>query len=116
MKEHDSRIAIRLPAKDRQKAEQLIRNGNFKKPDIQKWALHIDRMIRIDNRPPCGIMNVICWCQNDDFWQNNILSTLKLRKQYDQLQMKMTSIRNMPKMQQQQIKNSMESQRWLDGN
>ena len=61
------------------------RNGNFKKPDIQKWAYEVDKMIRLDKRSPCGIMNVICWSQADEFWQNNILSTAKLRKQYDSL-------------------------------
>ncbi|MGR5914590.1 hypothetical protein ACT7DA_20990 [Bacillus pacificus] len=32
---------------------------------------------------------VIDWCQNDDFWHTNILSADKLRKQFDQLFMKM---------------------------
>ena len=35
------------------------------------------------------IEKVIKWCQGDPFWQNNILSTAKLRKQYDQLALKM---------------------------
>ncbi len=26
------------------------RNANFKQPNIQKWAIHIDRMIRLDKR------------------------------------------------------------------
>lgn len=30
MKEHDSRIAIRLPSDERTKVEQLIREGQFK--------------------------------------------------------------------------------------
>ena len=67
----------------------LDRNPNFKKPDLQKWAVHIDRMIRLDKREPPEIAKVIEWCQQDDFWQDNILSTQKLRKQYDQLVMKM---------------------------
>jgi hypothetical protein len=64
-------------------------NPNFKKPDLHTWALHIDYMIRIDKRNPDEIMDVTTWAQNDDFWQTNILSTKKLRKQYDQLLMKM---------------------------
>ena len=67
----------------------LERNSKFKKPDLQNWAIHLDRMIRIDKRDPAEIFQVIQWCQADDFWQNNILSTEKLRKQYDQLAMKM---------------------------
>jgi len=70
---------------------QLIteRRNSFKKPDLKKWAEHIDKMIRIDKRDPREIEDVITWCQQDDFWQNNILSTDKLRKQYDQLALKL---------------------------
>ncbi len=69
----------------------LKRNPAYKRPDIQKWAIHIDRMIRIDKREPGGIQEVISWSQSDDFWQNNILSTKKLRRQFDQLFLKMNS-------------------------
>lgn len=61
------------------------RNPNHKKPNFQVWAKHIDRMMRIDNRPPELIEEVIRFCQRDLFWKNNILSTDKLRKQYDRL-------------------------------
>ena len=64
------------------------RRPNLKKPDIIKWAEHIDLMIRVDKRDPEEIKTVIEWCQADEFWQNNILSTAKLRKQYDQLALK----------------------------
>ncbi|MEI7636341.1 MAG: hypothetical protein WCJ37_03495 [Syntrophus sp. (in: bacteria)] len=70
----------------------LSRNPNFKKPNIQSWAKDIDLMSRIDNRPTEEIRRVIQWCQNDPFWQGNILSTSKLRKQFDQLQVKMQGI------------------------
>ena len=50
----------------------LDRNPNQKKPDIQKWAGPIDKMIRIDKREPKDIAKVIEWCQEDEFWQNNI--------------------------------------------
>lgn len=65
------------------------RKPDFKVPNLQKWALHIDRMIRIDKRDPDRIRAVIEWSQWDDFWQNNILSTEKLRAQFDKLEMKM---------------------------
>jgi len=65
------------------------RNPNFKKPDLQKWAKDIDLMIRADHRDPETIRAVIEWCQNDSFWQNNILSTKKLRDKFDQLYLKM---------------------------
>ena len=69
----------------------LKRNSNNKKPNFQKWAKQIDFMIRIDNRPVIEIECLVKWCQNDSFWQNNILSTAKLRGKYDQLLLKMKS-------------------------
>lgn len=70
--------------------EKIIsRNPNHKKPNIQTWAKDVDRMIRIDERAPDDIRAVIEWCQADPFWQNNILSTVKLRRQFDQLRLKM---------------------------
>lgn len=67
----------------------LSRNPNHKKPNIQSWAKDINLMIRIDKRTPEDIRRVIEWCQNHTFWQSNILSTEKLRKQFDQLFLKM---------------------------
>jgi hypothetical protein len=49
----------------------------------QKWADSIRLMIERDKRTPQQIHNMIDWCQADDFWKQNILSTAKLRKQYD---------------------------------
>ncbi|WP_394267854.1 hypothetical protein [Limosilactobacillus vaginalis] len=49
----------------------------------QKWADSIRLMIERDKRTPQQIQNMIDWCQADDFWKQNILSTAKLRKQYD---------------------------------
>ena len=49
----------------------------------QKWADNIRLMIQRDNRSPQKIKNMIDWCQADDFWKQNILSTAKLRRQYD---------------------------------
>jgi len=69
----------------------LFRNPNHKKPNIQTWAKDIDLMIRLDKRTPEDIRRVIEWCQADTFWQSNILSTAKLRKQFDHLQAKMRS-------------------------
>ena len=72
------------------------RNPDHKKPNLQKWAEHIDLMIRRDKRDPEKIAYIIRWCQSDNVpdkrgfcWANNILSTKKLRDQYDQLVLKM---------------------------
>jgi uncharacterized protein YdaU (DUF1376 family) len=67
--------------------EILKRKPDFKEPNLQSWARQIDLMLRVDNREPERIEAVIRWCQQDDFWQNNILSISKLRKQFDRLEM-----------------------------
>lgn len=70
---------------------ELIRKNNptHKEPNLQSWAKHIDYMIRIDKRKVEDIELVITWCQSDEFWYKNILSTKKLREKYDQLFMQM---------------------------
>ncbi len=65
------------------------RDPEHKEPDLQKWAIHIDRMIRLDNRKVDDIEKVIAWCQANEFWKNNILSTSKLREKFGQLKLKM---------------------------
>jgi uncharacterized protein YneF (UPF0154 family) len=67
------------------------RHNGHKPPNIQEWARIVNSMIRIDNRKPEKIEQVIIWCQSDQFWKGVILSTQKLRKQYDQLILKMES-------------------------
>lgn len=69
----------------------LLNNPSYKKPNLQTWAGQIDLMIRRDKRTESEISEVIKWCQQDSFWQGNILSTKKLREKYDQLTMKMKS-------------------------
>ncbi len=70
------------------------RNPNHKEPNFQTWAKQIDLMIRVDKRAIMDIKNVIDWCQADSFWQNNILSTAKLRDKFDQLKIKMEGIKS----------------------
>ena len=69
----------------------LKRKPDHKQPNLQKWSKTASVMLRRDNRSTETIKDVIRWCQNDEFWQNNILSMDKLRKQFDQLEMKMNS-------------------------
>ena len=66
----------------------LQRHPEHRHPDLNKWAGEIDRMIRIDKRTPERIEAVLRWSQADSFWQTNILSPEKLRKQFDQLEIK----------------------------
>ncbi len=67
----------------------LLRNPNHRKPDLQKWCVHVHRMLYADKRERGEVEAVIRWCQSNNFWQNIILSTEKLRKQFDQLKLKM---------------------------
>lgn len=67
--------------------EILKNNPNHKKPDLHKWAKHIDRMIRLDKRTPDDIKKMIFWIQNNNFWRKNVLSTDKLREKFDRLTM-----------------------------
>jgi len=70
----------------------LKNNPKAKTPNFNSWAKHIDFAIRIDGRTPEELEQVIRWCQKDSFWQSNILSAEKLRKQFDQLWIKMGGI------------------------
>jgi len=46
----------------------------------QEWVNTLDKLIHIDGHPPDRIRKVIAWARQDDFWQLNFLSLLKLRK------------------------------------
>lgn len=72
----------------------LNNDSNFKTPDFQKWAVHIDELIRLDKRTPEEIISVINWTQNNTFWKGNVLSTSKLRAQFPQLIIKMNNETN----------------------
>lgn len=69
---------------------KLIQENNpkVKEPNIEKWALEIDYMLRLDSRTEKEIEFIICWAQSDPFWKTNILSTAKLREKFDQLWIK----------------------------
>lgn len=63
----------------------LQNNPKARKPDPQKWADVVRLMIERDNRTPEEIKLYIDWSQNHSFWKGNILSTQKLRDQFDKL-------------------------------
>lgn len=66
------------------------RKADFKfNGSINKWANDIRLMIDQDKRDFTKIKTVLEWSQKDPFWQKNILSTDKLRKQFDRLEMQM---------------------------
>ena len=72
---------------------------NKKEPDFQKWADEVRKTVELDGIPIERYKQVLDWSQNDDFWQANILSTNKLRKQFDTiyLQMQRDNKQNAPK-------------------
>lgn len=70
----------------------LERKPDFKKPSsLDKWHDAMDKIIRIDCRSKESILAMILWIHDDPFWKTNILSPEKLRKQFDQIQIKMSS-------------------------
>ncbi len=70
----------------------LSRNPAHKTPNLQSWAKQVDLMLRVDKREAADIERLILWSQQDHFWQNNILSTSKLREKFDQLSLKAKNV------------------------
>lgn len=63
----------------------LTNDEKAKEPDFQKWAEHMDKLLRIDKRGEEEVRRVIQFCQTDNFWKSNILSTKKLREKFSTL-------------------------------
>jgi len=77
---HEYRIGEYLAKRIREKLDP-----NFPAPNLQKWAVHSDKMIRLDKRPLPQIKEIINWATEDSFWKKNILSTATLREKYTKL-------------------------------
>lgn len=71
----------------------LKNNPNAKESNLQKWAKTFELIIRIDKRTSEDIKKIIEFSQKDEFWKCNILSPGKLREKYDQLYLKMISVK-----------------------
>lgn len=67
------------------------RNFKITSQDKKNWAIEIDRMIRLDKRDVTEIKAVLAWLMTNEFWQKNILSGSKLRKQFDKLAIEMNN-------------------------
>lgn len=67
------------------------RNPKHKKPNLQSWADDVRKTIELDDRTNDEYLQVLEWSQRDLFWQTNILSPAKLRKQFDTLTLQMQS-------------------------
>lgn len=62
-----------------------------KKPNFNKWADDIRLMNENDKLGLSEMANVFRWVQQDSFWNTNILSPAKFRKQYSVLHAKWTA-------------------------
>lgn len=60
-----------------------------KKPNLESWANTIRLLCENDNIEINHAWNVFKWANSDSFWQTNILSADKFRKQFAQLSAKM---------------------------
>ena len=65
------------------------RDPKAKEPNWKTWDKDMHLLLTRDGRSEEEVRAVIEWCQNDDFWQNNILSPSKLREKFSQLKLKM---------------------------
>lgn len=63
----------------------LAINPLMKKPNLDRWANTIRLMREQDERQPEEITALFEWANKDGFWQSNIMSPEKLRKQWDTL-------------------------------
>lgn len=59
--------------------------GEKLEPNFDVWAKHIRLTVEVDKRSPEEIWAVFKWANQDPFWQSNILSPAKLRKQFGAL-------------------------------
>jgi hypothetical protein len=95
-----SKPISKYTSKDLKLAEllyQLIKENNpawYVNPNWNQWADDIRKIREIDNRTYEQIEFMINWCQQDDFWKQNILSPAKLRKQFNNLVVKAKQNKN----------------------
>jgi len=61
-------------------------SGKKDKETVERWAGDIERLIRIDKKPPDAIRKVILWVKTPgNFWFHNIESGKKLREKFERL-------------------------------
>jgi len=83
--------AVALAEHLRQRIVENNPQAKITASQLNGWADDVRLMLDRDHRDPAEVRAVIDWCQRDEFWKANILSASKLRKQFDQLRMKMLS-------------------------
>jgi hypothetical protein len=68
----------------------LQNNPRFKQPNKNTWANDVRKIREIDGIDHTEMAEVFTWANNDSFWSSNILSPIKLRKQWNALKAKMS--------------------------
>lgn len=73
-------------------------NARIPKTESQKqqWIDALEKIHRLDGYSYDEIKQVIIWCQNDEFWKANVLSTKKLREKMPTLVLQMKRRGNQP--------------------
>lgn len=85
----DEEIALSLGKEFLDSLQQ--RKEDVKLPSIESTVKAMRLMIKRDNRTPEKIRAVIAFLNRDSFWGGVVLSAPKLRKQFDQLELRMQS-------------------------
>ncbi len=76
----------------------LQNNSKAKIPsDLNKWSIEFDRMLRLDEREPNDIYQVMKFAHSNTFWQSNILSASSVRRNFDKLYLQMKNENKKPK-------------------
>lgn len=76
---------------DKQVCSRLTKKIPADERGLQNWAIHFDRLHRIDKQSWEDIAEVLQFSQQDSFWQSNILSANSFRDKYWKLVAKMKS-------------------------
>jgi len=67
-------------------------NPNQKEPNYEAWANDVRLLNEVDKRDGQLINSVWEWARKDSFWQSNLLSPSKFRKQFDALVIKLNQV------------------------
>ena len=72
---------------------KLLESEKEQQATVKRWARDIDLLLRRDHYSEAQVRELIEWCQADQFWLQNIRSGYKLRKQVEDLMIRMKSER-----------------------
>lgn len=67
-------------------------NPQHREPNWRRWHREIRLMVEKDKRTLHAICELFAWANADPFWQSNILSPGKLRRQWDALVIRRKSV------------------------